>query len=262
MRNLGIAVLASTASVLVGAGLVMAPGASADEPPEIVSVDARPEPVGLYKAGSTQVTIDVHVTDDVAVASVRVSLLAAPGPGDDDIPPDEEQGSASLVSGTAQDGTWRATIFMDKRNSTGLWSTEVGVRDTAENGAFAGHAYDEGYSVPPVDDFYVKRNTIIRGFNVAEPATRGSYIRMYGRLMRLDPGLGYVGYRNKTIHVFFRAAGTATWEARGTVSTGSRGYFSNSRTFRAWRDGAWRVQFNGTSNYLAETSRGDHVDVR
>lgn len=262
MRNLGIAVVSPTIALLAAVSVVTAPGVSADEPPEIVSVDARPEPVGLYKAGSTQVTVDVHVTDDAAVASVQVSLLAAPRPGDDDIPPDEAAASAVLASGTAQDGTWRATIFLNKRNATNLWSTEVGVRDSAENGAFAGHVYDEIYSVPPVDDFYVKRNTIIQGFNVAEPATRGSYIRMYGRLMRLDPGLGYVGYRNKTIHVFFRAAGTATWESRGTVSTGSRGYFSNSRTFRARRDGAWRVQFNGTSNYLAETSRGDFVDVR
>lgn len=262
MRNVGIAVVASTVAVLAAVSVVAAPGASADEPPEIVSVDARPEPVGLYKATSTQVTVDVHVTDDVAVSSVLVSLFAAPRPGDDDVPPDEAEASASLVTGTAQNGTWRATIFLDKRNVTGKWSTEVGVRDSAENGAFAGHVYDEGYSVPPVDDFYVKRNTMIADFNVAEPATRGSFIRMSGRLLRLDPDEGYVGYRNKTIHVFFRPAGTATWVRKGTVTTSSRGYFSNSRTFRARRDGAWRVQFNGTTNYLPETSHKDYVDVR
>jgi hypothetical protein len=164
---------------LIGSSAVLAPAASAeDEAPVIVSVDARPETVGLYKASRTQVI------------------------------------------------------------------------------------YDEHYSVPPVDDFSVKRNTDIRDFNVAEPVTRGATIRMFGRLLRLDPAAGYVGYGGKTVRVLFRPAGTSTWVSRGTVTTSSQGYFTNSRTFRAWRDGAWKVQFDGTVNYLPETSRADYVDTR
>ena len=256
-------VVATTALALIGSSAVLAPAASAeDEAPVIVSVDARPEVVGLYKASRTQVTVDVRVTDDVAVTTVQVSLLAKPGIGDDDVPPDSADASATLVSGTAQDGTWRATFFMDKRARTGLWSTEITVRDSTENGAFAGHVYDEGYSVQPVDDVSIKRNTDIRGFNVAEPVTRGATIRMSGRLLRLDPVAGYVGYSGKTVRVLFRPAGTSTWVSRGTVTTSSQGYFTNSRTFRAWRDGAWKVQFDGTANYLPETSHADYVDTR
>ena len=258
-----ISLVAATAVALIGSSAVVAQSASAeDAAPVIVAVDARPETVGLYGSGSTQVTVDVQVTDDVAVSSVQVKLLAAPRIGDDDMPPDQALASASLVIGTVQNGTWRATIFMDKRDVTGHWSTEIGVRDSTENGAFAGHVYDEHYSVPPVDDFWVKRNTWIRGFNVYEPVTRGATIRMTGRLLRLDPAVGYVGYRGKAIRVLFRAVGSTTWQNRGTVTTNSAGYFTNSRTFRAWRDGVWKAQFLGTVNYLPETSPGDYVDTR
>jgi hypothetical protein len=263
MRVWRVAVVASTAVALISGSVGGAPAALAvDEDPVIVSVDTRPEPVGLYKSSSTNVSVDVVITDDVAVSSVAVEIVKAPRLGDDDVPPDRAAASATLVSGTAQNGTWRATMPLDKTAITGMWSTEVGVRDSAENGAFAGHVYDEGYSVLPVDDFAVQRNTMIRGFNVAEPATRGSYIRMSGRLVRLDPAVGYVGYGGKTMRVYFRAVGSTTWQQLGTVTTSPAGYFSNSRTFLARRDGAWRVRFDGTATYLPETSHTDYVDVR
>lgn len=262
MRVWTVAVVASTAVALISGSLGIAPSALAvDEDPVIVSVDARPEPVGLYKSSSTQVSVDVVITDDVAVSTVDVTIVKAPRLGDDDVPPDRASATATLVSGTAQNGTWRATMFLNKTRIPGVWSTIVSVRDSAENGAFAAHAYDEGYSVPPVDDFSVLRNTMINGFNVAEPATRGSYIRMYGRLVRLDPARGYVAYGGKAIAVYFRPVG-GTWQKQGTVTTSSTGYFTNTRRFRAWRDGAWRVQFVGTPTYLPETSHADFVDVR
>jgi hypothetical protein len=263
MRVRDVAAVASTAAALTCGSLVAAPAALAvDEDPVIVSVDARPEPVGLWKTSRSQVSVDVVLTDDVAVSEVRVEIVKAPRPGDDDVPPDRASATATLVSGTAQNGTWRATMFLTKFDIPGVWSTRVSVRDTAENGAFAAHAYDEGYSVPPVDDFSVLRNTMIRDFNVAEPATRGSFIRMYGRLVRLDPAAGYVGYGGTTMGVYFRPVGSKTWQKKGSVATTSAGYFTNTRTFRAWQDGAWRVVFAGTATYLAETSHADYVDVR
>jgi hypothetical protein len=263
MRVRDAAVVASTAVALISGSLVVAPAALAlDEDPVIVSVDASPEPVGLWKSSSSQVKVDVVISDDVAVSEVQVEIVKAPRLGDDDVPPDRASATASLASGTAQNGTWRATMSLTKNDIPGVWSTRVSVRDSAENGAFAAHAYDEGYSVPPVDDFSVLRNTMIRGFNVAEPTTRGSYIRMYGRLVRLDPAAGYVAYGGTTMVVYFRPVGSTTWQRKGSVTTTAAGYFTNSRTLRAWQDGAWRVVFAGTATYLAETSHADYVDVR
>jgi hypothetical protein len=218
--------------------------------------------VGLYASGSSPVVVDVDISDDVKVDSVRVTLVAIPRPGDDDVPPDEATAQASLVSGTPQEGTWRATIVLDRHSVTGAWVSEVGVRDSGSNGAFAGRVFDEGYQVDPIDEFAVKRNTVIRGFNVGEPVSRGSYVRLYGRLLRLDPASGYVGYRGKTVQVLFRPAGSTTWNLKGTATTDSRGSFTRTGTFRAYRDGVWKVTFAGTDRYLPETSSGDYVDTR
>jgi len=259
-----VAVLTATAVVLVGNSVLMASEASADDttPPAISSVDVRPEPVGLYKSGSTKITVDVKVTDEVGVTSVHVYLHAVPRDPDDTEYPDTVVTWASLVSGTAQEGSWRGTLSLDKADTTGMWTTELGVRDAADNGQFAGRVYDEGYEVPPIDDFYVKRNTMIRDFNVAEPVVRGAFVRMYGRLVRLDPTRGYVGYQGKAMRVLFRPTGSTTWIDRGAVTTNARGYFANFHMFRAWRDGIWKVRFDGTANYLPESSHGDFVEVR
>ena len=73
MRVWNVAVVASTAATLIAGSVVMAPAALAvDEDPAIVSVDARPEPVGLWKTNSSQVSVDVVITDDVAVNEVKV----------------------------------------------------------------------------------------------------------------------------------------------------------------------------------------------
>ena len=85
---------------------------------------------------------------------------------------------------------------------------------------------------------------------------------MYGRLLRLNPARGYVGYQGKAMSVLFRPTGSRTWVLRGTVTTNSGGYFANFHTIRAWRDGIWKVRFNGTASYPPEGSRGDFVDVR
>lgn len=255
MRILKIAVAASTTVALIGGSAVVAPAAGAyDTYPVIVSVDARPETVGLYMTSTSTVIVDVQVTDDVAVASVSVSVFAEACCEELE---SESGGQASLVSGTAQNGTWRAMVPLDTRNHVGTWTTRVIATDSADNADVAG--LDDG---PPFDNFYVKRNTMINRFNVVEPVTRGSHIQMSGRLIRLDPHQGYVGFRNKTIHVLFRPAGWTTWRDKGSVITNSRGSFANSHTFRAWRDGAWRARFDGTHIYLEETSPGDYVDVR
>lgn len=68
--------------------------------------------------------------------------------------------------------------------------------------------------------------------------------------------------RLTAMSVLFRPTGSTTGVDRGTVTTNSRGYFANLHMFRAWRDGIWKVRFNGTANYLPEGSRGDFVDVR
>ena len=245
------AVVAATAAALVAGALLGAPSATAvadTTAPVVKRVDVRPETVGLYKDRASRVTVRVRVTDDVGVDEVVAGLLSER---------DEDAGQEfplELMSGTPQDGVWGATLFTDKREVTGLWAGYAVAQDAAGNES----PLDE---TTRFDEFWVKRNTMIRGFNVREPAVKGSYLRMSGRLLRLDPVRGYVGYRDKVIHVLFRAKGSPTLVKVGEIRTSATGSFANTRRFRARTDGTWLVLFNGTSNYLPEVSHRDFVDV-
>ena len=250
MRTTSVALAATTAAALAMTALLASPTSAAVDDsiaPKIKRVDVRPETVGLYKDRATRVTITVRVSDDVGVDEVRAALVS---PVDSASPFDA--GRLELLSGTAQDGLWGTTVFADKHDVTGLWFGIAGAWDAAGNQADESSEFDE---------FFVKRNTMIRGFNVREPAVKGSYLRMSGRLLRLDPARGYVGYRDKVIHVLFRATGSSTLVKVGEIKTSDTGSFANTRRFRAQRDGIWLVLFNGTSNYLPEVSHRDFVDV-
>lgn len=255
MKAPRLTLVTAWALVMTGSGFVTGPVAGADSsPPVVVSIDARPEPVGLYASRESRVVVDVVATDDVAVT--RVDIFIAPtfsGAGDDTGNMD-----ATLVRGTPQSGTWRAvfgtpSVSVADRVS-GRWLAGVGIEDAAGN--------SDGTSPEEWDYFYVKYNTMIRSFNVAEPVTSGSFIRMYGQLVRLDESGVYVGYSDKPIQVLFRPAGSTTWRDRGTIRTNSLGYFANFHSFKAYRDGVWKVRFGGTVNALPETSHGDLVDAR
>lgn len=251
MRPTSAALAAATAATLVLTALLASPSSAAVDDttaPVVKRVDVRPETVGLYQDRATRVTIAVRVTDDVGVDEVRAALLSSV-----DQVASFDAGQLELRSGTAQDGIWGTTVFADKRDLTGLWVGIAGAWDAAGN--------QSDQTSPPYDEFFVKRNTMFRDFNVREPAVKGSYLRMSGRLVRLDPIRGYVGYRNKVVHVLFRAKGSATLVKVGEIRTSDTGSFANTRRFRAQRHGTWLVVFNGTSNYLPEVSHRDFVDV-
>lgn len=243
---------AATAAGVVATALIGSPGAAAaadTSAPVVKRVNVRPETVGLYKGRTSRITVVARITDDVGVTEAFVGLVSD---RDEDATQEFE---LERVSGTPQDGLWGVTVFSDNATTTGLWAGLLVGVDAAGNES----ALDD---TSPYDEFMVKRNTMIRDFNVREPATKGSFLRMTGRLVRLEPGRGYVGYRNKTMHVLFKAAGTRTWVKVGEVRTSATGSFANTRRFRARKDGTWLVVFDGTSNYLAEASHRDYVDVR
>ncbi len=133
------------------------------------------------------------------------------------------------------------------------------------------HILDAEFAIPEVNgdteygrlvssEFYVKRNTMMPAFNASpEPVRKGSPIKVAGRLTKLWPDVGYVGYGGKTIEVYFKPVG-GTWTLKGTATTDSNGCWS--RSFTASEDGIWQARFKGTSNYHRETSHRDYVDVQ
>ena len=225
-------------------------GAAVDtSDPVVKRVNVRPETVGLYKGRTSRITVVARIVDDVGVTEAFVGLVSS---RDESATQEFE---LERLSGTPRDGLWGATLHSDNATPTGPWAGVVVATDAAGNES----ALD---ATTPADEFMVKRNTMILDFNVREPATKGSFLRMTGRLVRLDPARGYVGYRNKTMHVLFKAADSRTWVKVGEVRTSTTGSFTNTRRFRARKDGTWVVVFDGTSNYLGEVSHRDYVDVR
>ena len=120
---------------------------------------------------------------------------------------------------------------------------------------------DKGQHLAGPDQYLsVKRNTAMPAFNAGpEPVRRGAPVTVAGRLTRLDPNRGYVGYAGKRIDIYFKPNGGA-WILKGTTTTTTTGTWA--RRFPARVDGLWQVRFAGTSWHDAEISRADHVDVR
>ena len=240
------------AALLMGlSGLAAARPAevAGETPPVIVSLDVRPELVALDGSRAIEVVLEAHVTDDDGVTAAQGFLN---GPSVYGIPTEEEV-TLELVEGNEQDGTWRGSLVFTNRSSVaGRWASEACFGDAA-------HPFycQDG----PTDAFLVKRSTAIKGFNVAEPAARGSHLRMSGRLLRLKPNGTFVPFAKKRLFVYFKRAGTGTWRLKGTVTTSTSGWFTNRR-FLAQRNGAWRAVSRPTTTYLGDTSGVDFVAVR
>ncbi|MEU6802335.1 hypothetical protein ABZ931_15140, partial [Streptomyces neyagawaensis] len=71
---------------------------------------------------------------------------------------------------------------------------------------------------------------------------------------------GYTGYRDQTVTLQFKAAGTTSYTDVKTVTSGTGGALST--TVKATQDGSYRYTFAGTSTTAAKTSAGDAVDVK
>ena len=160
-----------------------------------------------------------------------------------------------LREGTGFKGKWAGEAKFYKHTKPGRYeltfSQEVAVGEEDD---------EQEYTQYTTRTFYVKRNTMMPSFNAApEPVRRGTSVKVSGRLTRLNPSVGYVGYGGKTVNMYFKPVG-GTWTMKGSATTDSHG--SWSRSFTASEDGSWQARFKGTSNYHRETSHSDYVDVQ
>ncbi len=227
-----------------GALAASSTGTEPGDPLTIESVRATPDPVVLYATKTSTVTVDVAVELrdydlEMITASIRPVGAAA-----------EYLETDNLTPVAGQPDTYRAVFTIGRAVPTGTWRVDASAEDKGGNIHFLEYA----------DTFSVKRNTNIREWNASpEPVRRGSPITFTGRLVRMDPDDGYVGYSGKRVGIYFRAAGTQT---RGFVEytmTDSSGRFRTSEP--AAKDGVWYAVFAGTTHHDAHSSGGDYVEV-
>lgn len=112
--------LLAAALVLGGAGPVAAQSAPRDvEAPQVRSFDFTPQDVDVT-SGPAQVTVTARITDATGVIapsfafdSDATTQRAVPVDG------------FRLISGTAQDGTWAASVTLPRAAATGTWTAEA-----------------------------------------------------------------------------------------------------------------------------------------
>ncbi len=225
---------------------VSAPATTA-APAEVRWSEARiQDPVVLYAR---------HTQNDPLRVPIEAELVSEHGVskgGDFEVntAPDENGDYVEVDRGT-----------LARRSGTSIWTGTTTFTRSAPTGKYGLQVFYSTYSESPDSHtltwFHVKRNTMMPAFNASpEPVRRGSPVKVGGRLTKLWPDVGYGG---KTIEVHFKPVG-GTWTLKGTAMTDSNGCWS--RSFTASEDGTWQARFKGTSNYHAETSHRDYVDVQ
>lgn len=236
-----LAALAATVLAPASTASAMHPG----DAPVVRSATVGPGTAVLLRTDPTLLTAEVDVADDVAVEQVLAFLYQ--GPDVASAQTGVAFGTFTRVPGTS---TWRGRAYVDRDTPTGRYRLLV-------------VAYDRDGNVGEADGLaptYLKRNTRMPAFNAGhEPVAQGDPLTVGGRLTRLSPRYGYVGYAGKTVEVWFRPVGGA-WSRLGSATTGVDGRWA--RAFRASVDGTWQARFAGTPHHHAQASGRDAVDVR
>lgn len=153
---------------------------------------------------------------------------------------------------------WKYVTFGSTDETGHLATNVVADRDGYWRARFIGGA-DHLSSVSATDYVDVKYRTSISSFNAApEPVKKGATLTVSGKLNRYVSVWGPLG--GKTVYIYFRPYGSATWSYMGVA--GSDRYGKWSKGFKASRDGTWMAKYKGSDTYLPATSASDYVDVR
>ena len=117
--------------------LVLAPSVRADvttATPQVVSLSYSPSSADVTN-GSAQVTFTAHLTDssDIQYASMNLRSQTTPS--------QSVLASFSRVSGTAQDGIWKATVNLPQGAAAGAWDYAGSIQDAVNFVSFNQSSY-------------------------------------------------------------------------------------------------------------------------
>lgn len=242
-RTVLAAVLVAAATTATSAS----PASAAEDrtDPVVHSAQVVESTVVLSKHDASRVTVEVVVSDDVAVEQVFAGLYQGGS-----VQRAQEGISVDRFTRVRGTNTWRGHTWVDRAYDTGRYTLAVFAVDANANIADRDH----------LDTVHLKRNTTMPAFGVAPERVRaGEAVEASGRLERLSARGRYVGYAGKTVTVEFRPTG-GSWTAKGTAVTAADGTWR--RRVEAPADGQWRASFAGTAHYSAERSPAVVVDVR
>jgi hypothetical protein len=114
---------------------------------------------------------------------------------------------------------------------------------------------DDDFTEATTTSYFWLRRPVSLAYNASpEPVRRGSALTHSGRLM-FDPyGYGPMfGAAGQPVSIYFRANGASAYVLKGTVTTGSGGYYS--RKITATGSGSWKAVYAGDAAHTSQTKR-------
>lgn len=210
--------------------------------PAIVSTGLSPASVVTIAGAARSTTVSVRVSDDGPIGAVDVSMYGPEGLA--------AMQQAQYVSRSGDTELWSAKVFFDRYDAPGSYRVEVDAVD--QNG--------NSDTEPAAAALTVARTALVSIDASPEPVTKGSTIKVTGRVTRLTESGSYVSYTGKRVKLYFRTANSPTYTYLGfTASDPSRGTYT--RSYRAEVDGYWKAVSEATPEY-ARSYAVDYVDVR
>lgn len=244
-------------SMVAGAGL--AAGALLTAPPVAatectVTTEVKPIPnVVITTTGRALVQVDVRVVQPClqpgpygyGYASLDVTAV---NPGED-----STSAYMQRVSGDDRDGVWTGQLSFSRTSNVGRWYVNVTV--TTSTGYYP-YTVTQTRNVR-VESFLVRRDTKVTELASPRPVQRGGDLRLTGHVARLSVGLKWLDWRQKTVRIYFRPAGSDTRRLVTKTSTNRDGRYRAVVT--AHRTGRWFAKVAGTSEYTVKWSAGVRV---
>jgi nitrogen fixation protein FixH len=152
--------------------------------------------------------------------------------------------SAKLVS------RYRGSTYFADNSTPGEWTLEVYAHKGGET--LKGVA---GFTVVAPEGGASKKTKTRVTIAAPNKVTKGKTFKVYGKVYR-----GTKAYKGKTVEVYFKAKGTKTYKLLGFAKASSTGKYA--KTYKAKKDGYFRVRVPGTTTTRSSLSPQEFVDVR
>ncbi|MGN9838520.1 hypothetical protein ACTMTI_10415 [Nonomuraea sp. H19] len=203
----------------------------------ISGAQVTPDPVQLVTGQDVKVSVEASVKD---ASKVTAKLVSDAGGEFYDL------GELAKES----DGYYRGSTYFSDDTPAGGWTLEVyahkGGQTLKGEAAFEVLAAEGGASKK------AKSRVTIAAPN---KVIKGKTFKVYGKVYR-----GSKAYKGKTVEVYFKAKGTKTYKLVGFAKATSTGKYAKS--FKARKDGYFRVKVPGTSKTRSSLSPQEFVDVK
>jgi hypothetical protein len=237
---------------LAAGALLTAPAVGATECS--VTTEVKPIPnVVITTTGRAVVQVDVRVVQPCL--QPNPSGYGYTGLDVTAVNPGKDSTSAYMqrVSGDDRDGVWTGQLSFSRTSNVGRWYVNVTV---TSNPGYYPYTPTQTRNVR-VRSFLLRRDTKVTELAAPRPVRRGGALRLTGHVAQLSVGLKWLDWRQKTVKIYFRPAGSDTLRLVTKTSTNRTGRYH--AVVAAQRTGRWFAKVAGTSEYTVKWTTGVRV---